>query len=161
MAATPDRTTIRAVVDELLAKLRANLVADPPTAAKPFRRVAVGGAGLAAQPRPVLAIWLTRTRPIGTTDGAKLFEVMLTLRLIADVGNGDAHTTLLDHIGAIEDYVDTLRNTGVLEGADGFDDRIWTFDDPPTSAGARTGSAQAIQSFVVRVEREQNRVPAA
>ena len=59
---TPDRTTIKAAIEELTAKLRANLVADPPTAAKPFRKVEAGAAEVQAYPRPFLTVFLNRTR---------------------------------------------------------------------------------------------------
>jgi len=160
MAAT-DRTTISASLDELAAKLWANLVADPPTPAKPFRRVAVGRAGFQEHPRPFLALTVTRTRPIGAMDNDKLIQVTMTLRLVADILASDPHVALLAAIGAVEDYLDAIVETGVIGGADGFDDRTWVFDYPQTAAGARVAAAEASQSFVVRVQREGNRVPPA
>ena len=161
MPPTPDRTTIRATIDEFITKLRDNLVADPPTAAKPFRRVEVGDTGLTEFPRPFLALFLNRTTLIGIVDNDKLIEATMTLRLATDASAADLHGTLLDKIGAVEDYLDSIVDTGVIEGAEGFDRRVWDFDYPRTTAGARVASARATQTFVVKVEREQNRVPAS
>ena len=161
MGATPDRTTIRAVVDELTTKLTDNLVADPPTAVKPFRRVAVASAGFEEYPRPFLTLVLTRTRPIGVADDDKLIEVTVTLRIVTDVSASDPHAAMLDKIGALDDYLDSIVDTGVLEGAEGFDDRVWTFEYANATAGARAAAATATQTFVVKVQREQNRVPAS
>ncbi len=161
MPATPDRTTIKAAIEELTTKLRTNLVADPLTSAKPFRRVEVGGAGVEEYPRPFLTLLLARARPIGISENDKLTEVTMTLRLVTDVAAADPHTAMLDKIGALEDYLDSVVDTGVIGGAEGFDDRVWTFDYPRTTAGARVAAASATQTFVVKVERERNREPAA
>ena len=158
---TPDRTTIKAAIEELTDKLQANLVAEPPTAVKPFRRVEVGQAGVEEYPRPFLTLMLTRARPIAVVDNDKVIEVTMTLRLVMDVSGSDPHAAMLDSIGAIDDYLDSLIDAGVLEGAEGFDDRVWTFEYPAETAGVRAAVASATQTFVVKVEREQNRVPAA
>ena len=158
---TPDRTTLKAAIDELSTKLRANLVADPPTATKPFRRVEVGPVGIEEYPRPFLGLLLSRARPIGVTDNDKIIEASMTLRLVTDVTASDPHGAILDKIGAVDDYLDSLIDTGILEGAEGFDDRVWTFDYPRATSGARVASASAAQTFVVTVERQQNRVPAS
>ena len=158
---TPDRTTIKAAIEELTDKLQANLVAEPPTAVKPFRRVEVGPAGVEEYPRPFLTLMLTRARPIAVVDNDKVIEVTMTLRLVMDVSGSDPHAAMLDSIGAIDDYLDSLIDAGVLEGAEGFDDRVWTFEYPAGTVGARAAVASATQAFVVKVEREQNRVPAA
>ncbi len=157
---TSNRTTIQAVIDELGNKLRTNLVVDPPTASKPFRRVVVGSAGVEEYARPFLVLQLSRVRPVGAMDDDKRLEVTMTLRAVTDVTKEDPHEVLLPMVGAVDDYLDGLIDTGVIEGADGFDDRVWTFDYPRASAGARVASASAAQSFVVTVERGQNRVPA-
>lgn len=161
MPATPDRTTIKAVIEELTTKLSDNLVADPPTAVKPFRRVEVGGAGYEEYPRPFLTLALTRTRPIGVTGDDRLIEVTMTLRIVTDVSASDPHAAMLDRSGALDDYLDSIADTGVLEGAEGFDDRAWTFEYPAATSGSRVAAATAAQTFVVKVEREQNRVPAS
>ena len=161
MSATPDRTTIKATVGEFISKLRANLVADPPTAAQPFRRIEVAGEGVADYPRPFLALTLTKVRPIGVVDNDKLFEVSIALRAVLDVSATDPHDTMLDAIAAIEDYMDTILETGVIEGAEGFDNQIWTLDYPRATAGARVASASATQNIVVKVERQNNREPAS
>jgi hypothetical protein len=158
---TSDRTTIRAAIEELTTKLRTNLVADPPTATKPFRRVEVAAGGVEEYPRPFLTLSLARTRPAGVSDNDKLAEVSMTLRMVTDVSASDPHEAILDKIGAVEDYFDGIIDTGVIEGAEGFDTREWTFDYPRTTAGARVASATATQTFVVKVERGQNREPAA
>lgn len=157
---TADRTTIRAAIDEFLSKLITNLAAEPPTGTKPFRRVVIGEAAADEHPRPFLAVRLTRAAPIGAVDDDKLFEVELRLRLVTDVTGGDTHGEMLNKVGAIEDYLDGIRNTGVLDGAEGFDDRAWTFTYPTATSGARLAAAEAAQSCVVKVRRSQNRLPA-
>lgn len=158
--ATADRTTIKAAIGELTTKLRTNLVADPPTATKPFRRVEIADTGVEEYPRPFLTLLLTRTRPVGVADNDRLLEVTMTLRVVTDVAASDPHAAMLDTIGAVEDYFDSILDAGVIEGAEGFDDRAWTFEYPRATAGARVASATAIQTFVVKVERGQNREPA-
>lgn len=154
---SPDRTTVKATIAELIGRLRANLVGETPTA--PLRRVEIGSSG--EYPRPFLTVGLARTRPISATDDDKLVEVTVTLRLATDVTEVDPHGSLLDKVAAVDDYLDSVRDTGVIEGAEGFDDRVWTFDYPRTTAGARMAWATATQSFVAKVEREQNREPSS
>ncbi len=161
MAATPDRTTIRTTVDSLVTNLRANLVAEPPTATKPFRIMAVGDVKFDEHTRPFLTLSVERIRPIGTTQNDKILEVRATFRMAADISASDPHTTILDKIGALEDHFDTLIDIGVVEGSDGFDDREWLIDYPKFASGMRVVSATATQSFVVRAERLQNRIPAS
>lgn len=161
MAGTPDRTTIKAAIEELIDKLRTNLVADSLTAAEPFRRVTVGEAGVEEYPRPYLTLWLVRSRPIGVSENDKLVEVSMSLRVVTDVSASDPHEAILDKIGALDDYLDSIADTGVIEGAEGFDDRAWTFNYPSATAGARVATASATQTFVVKVEREHNREPAS
>jgi len=156
---TADRTTIKATVTELVTKLRANLVADPITAAKPFRRVEIGDAGFEEYPRPFLNVALTRMRTIGAMDDDNLVEAAARLRLVTDVTAADPHAAILDKIGAVDDYLDSLIDTGVIEGAEGFDDRVWTINYPKATAGARVATAEATQTFIVKVQRGQNREP--
>ncbi len=155
---TPDRTTIKAAIQELTTKLRANLVADPPTATKPFRRVEVGGTGVEEYARPFLTVRLSQSEPIGVIDDDKLMSVTMTLRAIADALAMDSHEVMLDVVGAVDDYLDSLIDVGVLDGADGFDDRTWNFEYPNVTSGARVIVAEAEQRFVVKVKRGQNRV---
>ncbi len=157
---TSDRTTIKAAIEELATKLRTNLTADPPTAAKPFRRVEIAEAGVEEYPRPFLTLLLARTRPISVTDNDRLVEVSMTLRMVTDLSASDPHVAMLDTIGAVEDYFDGILDTGVIDGAEGFDDREWSFDYPRATAGARMASATATQAFIVKVQRGQNREPA-
>jgi len=161
MASTPDRTTIKAAILELTDKLRTNLVADPPTATKPFRRIEVGEAGVDSYPRPFLSLRLSKVGPIATTDNDKAFEVAMLLTVVTDASAADPHSEILDKVGAVEDYLDSIIDTGVIEGAEGFDDRVWTFDYPRATAGARVAAATASQTSVVKVEREYNREPAS
>lgn len=161
MAATPDRTTIRAAFEALTDLLRMNLVADPPTSAKPFVSVQVGAPAPTAYARPFLAASLARTRPIGATQGDKILSVTSVLRIVTDVIDDDPHAVLLDKIGAVDDFFDGIADVGIIEGSEGFDDRVWTFDLPLEASGSRVASASAEQSFVVKVERQQNRVPAS
>jgi len=158
---TADRTTIKAAIDELVNKLRTNLASIPPTATKPFRRVEVGDAGTQEYPRPFLTVRLVRTRPIGMVDDDKVMEVTTALRMMTDVSASDPHGAMLDKIGALDDYLDSIRNSGVIAGAEGFDDRVWTFDYPRTTSGSRVASAEATQTFVVKVQRTFNRLPAS
>ena len=158
---TADRTTIKAAIDELVNKLRTNLAANPPTTAKPFRRVEVGDAGTEEYPRPFLTVHLVRARPIGVVDDDKAMEVTAALRMATDVSASDPHGAMLDKIGAVDDYLDAIRDSGVLAGAEGFDDRVWTFDYPRGTSGSRVATAEATQTFVVKVQRAYNRVPEA
>jgi len=159
---TADRTTIKAAIDELINKLRTNLAAIPPTATKPFRRVEVGDSGAAGEeyPRPFLTVRLVRARPIGIVDDDKVMEVTTALRMVTDVSASDPHGAMLDKIGALDDYLDSIRDGGVIAGAEGFDDRVWTFDYPRATSGSRIAAAEATQTFVVKVQRTFNRVPA-
>ena len=118
--ATTDRTTIKAAIEELTTKLRTNLVADPPTATKPFRRVEIADTGVEQYPRPFLTLLLTRTQPVGVADNDRLVEVTMTLRVVTDVAASDPHAAMLDTIGAVEDYFDSILDAGVIEGAEGF-----------------------------------------
>jgi hypothetical protein len=152
----PDTTTIQDALQAFVTQLRSNVVADPPTPTRPFRRVELGLAGTNEFPRPFLALRLTRTRPVGTIEGDKLFEVSMELRLVTDVSLADPHAEVLDRIAALEDYLDSVIDTGFQPGAEGFDDRVWTFEFPRTSAGARVAAAVATQTFVARVARQQN-----
>ena len=81
----------------------------------------------------------------------------MALRLVTDVSSVDPHDTVLDQVGALEDYLDSIIDTGVIEGAEGFDDRVWNIDYSRSSAGVRLTVAEALQTFVVKVERGQNR----
>ncbi len=157
---TADRTTTKATIDALVTALRANVVADPPTAGKPFRRVGVAESLATSWARPFLAIVPERTKLIGSVDNDKIVEVALTLRIAVDATANDPHGAVLDMIGALDDYFDSIIDTGVIGGAEGFDLRDWTFEFPRTTAGARVVSAKSTVSFVVKVERNQNRVPA-
>ena len=157
---TSDRTTIKAAVDELVDKLQTNVVADPPTAAKPFRYAEAGAVGVEEYARPFLSVLLAGARPIGVVNDDKVIEVSAMVRVVVDVTQADPHAAVLDAVGAVDDYLDGIVDTGVLEGVEGFDDRAWTFDYPKSSAGARVAVATAKYTFVVKVERQQNRVPA-
>ncbi len=158
---TADRTTIKAAIEELTDKLRVNLVASPPTAAKPFRRVEVSDGEGDEYARPFMTLQLLRTRPVGVVDNDRLVAVSMEMRIATDLSASDPHAAILDKIGAVEDYFDSIVDTGVLEGAEGFDDRTWTVGYPRVTAGARMATALATQTFVVKVERNQNREPAA
>ncbi len=157
---TPDRTTIKAAIQQFVTLLRTNLVAEPPTATRPFRRVEVGDSGSQEYPRPFLTIGLARTRPLATADGDKVIEVALELRLVTDVTTADPHDAVLDKIGAIDDYLDGLIPAGVIDGAEGFDDRVWAMEYPKATSGARVAAATGTQTFVVKVQRGYNRLPA-
>ncbi len=157
---TPDRTTIKTAVDALVTALQTNLVADPPSGSRPFRAVLTQAAEPTASARPFMAVSLAKAEPIGVSRGDKLFAVTGVMRLVVDVTGEDTHAALLDAIGAVEDYLDSIVDTGVIEGASGFDDRVWTFEYPKSQAGARVAVAEARHAFVVRVERAFNRTAA-
>lgn len=158
---TADRTTIKAAIEELTNKLRVNLVASPPTLSKPFRRVEVSGGDGDEYARPFLTLLLLRARPVGVVDNDRLLAVSMEMRIATDLSTSDPHTAILDKVGAVEDYFDSIIDTGVIAGAEGFDDRTWTVGYPRVTAGARMATALATQTFVVKVERNQNREPAA
>jgi len=158
---TADRTTIKAAIDALVANLRANLVADPVTISAPFRSVAIGAFDGSEFARPFLAVVLQRARPLAVIDNDRMFEVALVLTLFVDVSGSDPHPVMLDAIGSVEDYLDSIVDSGVIEGAEGFDGRTWSFGYPKTTSGARLASASATDTMIVKVERGQNRVPAA
>ena len=163
MAATPDRTTVKKAIQELVLALRTNLVADPLTVSKPFRRVDEGPPAASQYPRPFLSVWLTKAEPTALTEGEKLLRVSAKLKLETDVLDDDPHDTILDKTGAVDDYFDSLITgaTGVTNGADGFEDRTWTFDYPAGSTGGRMASAECGLTFIVKVERGFNRLPQA
>lgn len=157
---TADRTTIRAAVDELVNKLRTNLAASPPTVTKPFWSVAVGEARAESLPRPSLTIQLEKARVVGVSDDDRVFEITVLMHILTDVSATDPHAAMLDRIGAVEDYLDSLRDVGVVAGAEGLEDRTWEFTYPRATAGARTIAADAAQTFVVKVQRAFNRAAA-
>lgn len=157
---TADRTTLKAAIETLFTNLQTNLAASPTTATKPFYKVQVGGGGVEEFPRPFMTLQLIRTRAVSSVDNDKMIEVAMSMRIVTDVAADDPHAAILDKIGALEDYFDGLIDTGVLEGAEGFDDRVWKFEYPKTTSGARVAVASAEQTFVVKVQRQQNRVPA-
>ena len=156
----PDRTTIKAAITNLVTMLRTHLVADPPTDSKPFREVQPANAEVESFVRPLLAVRLIKAEPIGMVNDEKVMEVTSKFRIVADVIASDPHDAILDKVGAVDDYLDSLIDTGVLEGAEGFDHRSWRFEYPRAAAGARLVSAEASQLFIVKVERQQNREPA-
>ncbi|MFQ5489441.1 MAG: hypothetical protein ACE5GE_01860 [Phycisphaerae bacterium] len=157
---TQDRTTIKTAMKSLMAGLRAGLVADPPTLAKPFRKIEEGEAGPNEYVRPFMTVRLTKTEPLNTTEGDKIVQATLAMRLVTDVVSDDPHDAILDAVGAVEDYFDNLQITeqAVVEGADGLDDRQWTLTYPVGSSGTRIAQAGCEQTFVVKVQRAQNRV---
>lgn len=157
---TPDRSTLRVVMDQVLTLLRGNLAANPPTATRPLRRIEAGTVEAEAGPRPLMGVTLLKARPVGAIDNDKVWEATTLLMVVVDLAAADGHGGMLDVVGSVEDYLDTLIDIGVVAGADGFDDRAWTIEYPATRAGARVGVAKATQTFVVRVQRAQNRVPA-
>lgn len=160
MAASTDRTTIKAAMDALIDALRANLIADPPTATKPLRLVEEGDVSAAPHARPFMTVGIERTKVIGVTDDDKIVDVALRIRVGVDASTPAARDAILAVVGAVDDYFDSIRDSGVIEGADGLDDRTWTFAYPKSTAGARMMTAEATQPFVVRVARGFNRVPA-
>jgi len=66
------------------------------------------------------------------------------------------------YLSALEAVSATLIKTtsNVIEGAEGFDGRAWALEFPRRPAGSRVASATGVDTFVVKVERGHNRVPA-
>ena len=160
MAASSDRTTIKAALDALIDRFRTNLIADPPTVTKPLRLVEEGDGGVTLHARPFMAVGIARVRVIGVTDDDRIIEVTAGMRVVVDASGASSRDAILDVVGAVDDYLDSIRDSGVIDGADGFDDRTWTFAYPKPIAGARMITAEASQPFVVRVARGFNRAPA-
>lgn len=159
--ATSDRTTVKAALQALMSDLRSNLKADPPTSSRPFRRIEEGEADFGEYVRPFMTVSVLATEPAGTTEGDKVVRVSLGMRLVTDVVSDNPHDAILNAVGAVEDYFDDLLTDedGIIEGAEGFDDRSWTLGYPPGSSGARAAEASCRQSFMVKVERGYNRNP--
>ena len=157
---TTDRTTIKAAIEELVTKLRANLVADPPTTAKPFRKVEAGIGDVDHYPRPFLTVRAVRARAASVIDGDKAIEVTIELRIVADILGVDPLTAVYDQMGAVEDYLDSIRGTGILDGTAGFDERTWALETSNSTSGARVSTATAQQTLIVKVQRGFNRVGA-
>jgi len=151
----PDRTTLRAAITALSEEIQAGIISDPPTAGKPFRRLIQGEVKGDEFARPFLAIRLERAKPLASSEGDRLFESSVGLSIAADVA-GDAHDGILALVAAVEDLFDALQGSGLIEGADGFDDRAWSFRYAPTTSGARRVLAEATMGLVVRVARELN-----
>jgi len=150
------RNTIKAAMDRLRNRFETKLVADPPTLAKPFRKVIEGDAGAVEHARPFVTIRAGRSRPIGVSEDDKLIEVTIHSRIVTDVTEASPNDALFDKVAAVDDYFDGIIEAGLLAGVDGLDHRTWVFGYPESKAGARVASAECTQSFVVRVAREAN-----
>jgi hypothetical protein len=155
-ATTMQRTTLAAAYAALLATLRENLVADPPTQAAPFRTILDAAALAETSPRPYLATTLEQAEVVSAVSGDKIFSVTVRLRVAVDAVGEDAASALLSRVAAVEDHLDSLQEAGLLPGAEGADIRDWSFAYPKTTAGARLLVAEAIQTFIVVVARQQN-----
>lgn len=158
---TTDRTTIKSAIDGLVSKLRTNLVADPPTATKPFRRVEPGIGEVERFARPFLAVRAVRARVASVVDGDKIIEVTIELGIVADAIGIDPYTAVYDQMGAVEDYLDSIRVLGIIDGATGFDDRVWSLETARSGSGSRVSVATAQQALMVTVQRGFNRVGAS
>jgi|CXWL01.1.fsa_nt_gi hypothetical protein len=158
---TLDRTTIKSAIDELVNKLRSNLVADPPTASRPFRRIEAGTGEIEHYPRPFLTVRAVRARAAWVVDDDKVVEVTIELRIVADIAGVDPFTAVYDQMGAVEDYLDSIRDGGVIDGTAGFDERTWALETTRGASGARVSTATAQQTLIVKVQRGFNRVGAA
>ncbi len=159
--ATSDRTTVKATVQALLAEMRAGLVADPPDGEAPFRGIEEGFARYDEYVRPFMTVRILETTAVTAVEGDKIVRVTFDMRLVTDVLSDDPHDAILDAVGAVEDFFDGLL-TGedeIIEGADGFDDRSWSFKYPSGSTGPLAAEASCRQTCLVKVERGYNRVP--
>jgi hypothetical protein len=158
---TLDRTTIKSAVDELLNKLRSNLAADPPTASKPFRKVEAGSGEIEHYPRPFLSLRPVRARAASVVDDDKVVEVTIEMRIVADIAGVDPYTAVCDQMGAVEDYLDSIRDSGIIDGSAGFDERTWALEPSKLSSGGRVSTATAQQTLLVKMQRGFNRIGAA
>ena len=158
---TLDRTTIKGAVDELVSKLRSNLVADPPTATRPFRKIEPGIGEVDHYPRPFLTVRAVRARAASVVDDDKIVEVTIELRIVADIAGVDPYTAVYDQMGAVEDYLDSIRDGGIIDGAAGFDERTWALETSKSGNGPRVSTATAQQTLMVKVQRGFNRAGAA
>ncbi len=151
-----DRSTIKAVVQEIKTQFDDMLVADPPTLSKPFRKVIEGEAGLVEYARPFITVKAVRAKPIGVTDDDKVMEVTVLCRLVTDVVEAGPTDALFDKVAAVDDYFDSIIQTGLIHGAEGLDNRSWEFGYPKETSGVRVAYAECMQTFVVKVAREAN-----
>lgn len=160
---TVDRTTLNAALGALVDGLRNALTADPPAPDRPFRRVVAGQTQPYGSVRPFLNVRLVKSEPISVVAGDKAVRVTLALRLVTDVTESDPHGEICNAVGAVDDYFDSLLSdeAPVIDGADGFDDRGWTFGYPAASVATRVAEASCTQTFILKVRRGENRVVAA
>lgn len=154
---TTDRTTLSAAMAAMVDELRKRLVGDPPTSSHPLRRIIAGAAGVEGAVRPVMAVRLARVHTLSAADDDRLIEASIVLLVATDVGEADAHERVLALTGVVEDALDGLREGGLIEGADGLDDRSWEVHFAAGVAGARVATVEARIRLVVRVAREGNR----
>lgn len=150
----PNRTTISAVVADIVQKLTDNLVGSPP--AKPFRSLVFGSVEGEQGPRPILGLRLLATRAVGVTDDDKIQELTLVLGTAVDVIKQDPHEELLPILAALDDYLDGIRDTGLVDGAEGMDNGAWKFIYPESKSGARVLTAEMAVTVVLRIARENN-----
>lgn len=151
-----DRSTILEALEELRDQLAAALEQDPPTAQKPFRRIVDGEPGAIEFPRPFLALRAVRAAPVTVSDDDKAMEVTVGLRILTDVTDASPLATLFSKAAAVDDFLDGLREDGLVEGVEGFDRQTWSFIYPKQTAAARIAQADGTLTFVVKVARDQN-----
>lgn len=150
----PNRTTISAVVADIVQKLTDNLVGSPPD--KPFRSLVFGSVEGEQGPRPILGLRLLATRAVGVTDDDKIQELTLALGAAVDVIRQDPHEELLPVLAALDDYLDGIRDAGLVDGAEGMDNGAWKFAYPESKSGARVLTAEMAVTVVLRIARENN-----
>lgn len=107
-----------------------------------------------------MMVFVDRLRAVGVVSDDRLIEASVTWRIVSSTTQRDPAGATLDVIGAVDDYLDSLRDVSVVDGAKGFDDRTWSFAYPQQTSGARVVVATAKTAMVVNVERQQNRLPA-
>ena len=152
-----DRSKIKLVVEKIKSQFDSKLVADPPTATKPFRKVIEGEATFVEHARPFITIMAIGAKTISVTDDDKMIEVTVLCRLVTDVLEAGPTDELFDKVGAVDDYFDSIIAGGMIDGAEGFDARSWKFGYPRETSGARVAFAECTQTFVVKVDRSDNR----
>ena len=150
------QTTIKAVLDKIESRYRTKLVADPPTATKPFWTVIEGIATGIEATRPFLAIHATEVRPTDRMDGDQHFRLTFVTQLFTDIDDASQIADLHNKMSEVDDFWDDERATGLLNGAEGFDERRWQIIHPKETQPTRLGRAELTNTCIVNVKRGTN-----
>jgi hypothetical protein len=156
---TLDRTTIKSAIDELVNKLRRIWRPILRRRASRFARSSRHGRSRALS-AAFLTVRAVRARAASVVDDDKVVEVTVELRIVADIVGVDPLTAVYDQMGAVEDYLDSIRDTGIIDGSAGFDERTWALETVKLTSGARVSTVTAQQTLIVKVQRGFNRAAA-